>query len=85
MLARLDINWNCIILQVFFTLLATVCWAQQYRGDNSQTAAILSDSRYLSGDGTFGSAYKQEDGVEFHEESDQDGNRKGSYSYVDPK
>ena len=50
----------------------------------SQGAAILSDARYLAGDGTFGAAYSQEDGVEFKEESDEYGNRKGSYSYVDP-
>ncbi|XP_015117304.1 adhesive plaque matrix protein [Diachasma alloeum] len=50
----------------------------------SHEAAILSDTRYLSGDGTFGASYKQEDGVEFKEESDANGDRKGSYSYVDP-
>ena len=50
----------------------------------AHNAAILSDSRYLSGDGTFGAAYSQEDGVEFKEESDEYGNRRGSYSYVDP-
>ncbi|XP_023248358.1 leucine-rich repeat extensin-like protein 1 [Copidosoma floridanum] len=50
----------------------------------SQNAAILKDQRYLSGDGTFGAAYSQEDGVEFKEESDEYGNRRGSYSYVDP-
>ncbi|XP_020287067.1 larval cuticle protein 2 [Pseudomyrmex gracilis] len=47
-------------------------------------AAILSDARYLAGDGTFGAAYSQEDGVEFKEESDVEGNRRGSYSYIDP-
>lgn len=72
-------------VQVFFVSLAVVCWAQQYRGENSKNAAILNDSRFLAGSGAFGSAYKQEDGVEFHEESDPDGNRRGSYSYVDPE
>lgn len=52
--------------------------------DDPRVAAILSEQRYLSGDGTFGSAYTQEDGVDFKEESDAAGNRKGSYSYVDP-
>ncbi|XP_070511764.1 cuticular protein 19 [Cardiocondyla obscurior] len=47
-------------------------------------AAILSDARYLAGDGTFGAAYSQDDGVEFKEESDVEGNRRGSYSYIDP-
>ncbi|XP_058789152.1 uncharacterized protein LOC131663078 [Phymastichus coffea] len=51
---------------------------------DSQNAAILRDMRYLQGDGTFGAAYSQEDGVEFKEESDEYGNRRGSYSYVDP-
>lgn len=48
-----------------------------------QSAAILSDSRYQSGDGTFGASYSQDDGITFKEESDAHGNRKGSYSYVD--
>lgn len=52
--------------------------------DDPRIAAILSEQRYLSGDGTFGAAYTQEDGVDFKEESDAAGNRKGSYSYVDP-
>lgn len=47
-------------------------------------AAILSDTRYLAGDGAFGAAYSQEDGVVFKEESDVNGDRRGSYSYVDP-
>ncbi|XP_058063197.1 larval cuticle protein 1 [Anopheles bellator] len=49
-----------------------------------KTAAILSEQRYLSGDGKFGAAYTQEDGTDFKEETDADGNRRGSYSYVDP-
>ncbi|KAJ8674693.1 hypothetical protein QAD02_010479 [Eretmocerus hayati] len=49
----------------------------------SQNAAILKDSRYLAGR-SFGAAYTQDDGVEFKEESDEYGNRRGSYSYVDP-
>ncbi|XP_044590564.1 leucine-rich repeat extensin-like protein 3 [Cotesia glomerata] len=46
--------------------------------------AIVSEARYLSGDGTFGAAYTQDDGVQFKEESDANGDRKGSYSYIDP-
>ena len=57
--------------------------APEYQ-ESPRSAAILSDTRYLSGDGTFGASYKQEDGVEFKEESDEFGNRKGSYSYIDP-
>ncbi|XP_012527199.2 early nodulin-75 [Monomorium pharaonis] len=58
------------------------CQAPYYQSPHH--AAILSDARYLGGDGTFGAAYSQEDGVEFKEESDVDGNRRGSYSYIDP-
>lgn len=47
-------------------------------------AAILTDARYLSNNGEFGAAYTQGDGVEFKEEADAEGNRRGSYSYVDP-
>jgi len=49
-----------------------------------QNAAILTDARYLSNNGQFGAAYTQGDGVEFKEEADAEGNRRGSYSYVDP-
>lgn len=58
--------------------------SQESYYQSSHQAAILSDARYLAGDGTFGAAYSQEDGVEFKEESDVDGNRRGSYSYIDP-
>lgn len=56
---------------------------QQYRQD-SRTAAIISEQRYQSGDGKFGAAYTQEDGIDFKEETDSDGTRRGKYSYVDP-
>jgi hypothetical protein len=62
-------------------LIATVTC--QYN-QNSKTAAIISEQRYLSGDGKFGAAYTQEDGINFKEETDADGTRHGSYSYVDP-
>lgn len=55
----------------------------QYNPD-SRTAAIISEQRYLSGDGKFGAAYTQEDGINFKEETDSSGTRRGSYSYVDP-
>lgn len=65
---------------VLSALLGTVL--TQYR--DPKTAAILNEQRYLSGDGTFGAQYSQEDGVQFKEESDAAGNRIGTYSYVDP-
>lgn len=55
----------------------------QYNTD-PRTAAIISEQRYLSGDGKFGAAYVQEDGTDFKEETDADGTRRGSYSYIDP-
>lgn len=54
--------------------------SQEYR----KPVAIVSEQRYLSGDGKFGAAYSQEDGINFKEETDSDGTRHGSYSYVDP-
>ncbi|KAL3277246.1 hypothetical protein HHI36_012597 [Cryptolaemus montrouzieri] len=56
---------------------------QNYRGD-PRTAAILNEQRFLSASGQFGAAYQQEDGVQYKEESEADGTRRGSYSYVDP-
>uniref|UniRef100_A0A1A9UXE4 Pupal cuticle protein Edg-78E n=1 Tax=Glossina austeni TaxID=7395 RepID=A0A1A9UXE4_GLOAU len=68
-----------IILTAFLALAA----GQNYHRD-PKTAAIISEQRYLSGDGKFGAAYTQEDGINFKEETDADGTRHGSYSYVDP-
>jgi hypothetical protein len=56
--------------------------AQGYNRDPKH-AAIISEQRYLSGNGQFGAAYTQEDGTDFKEETDDQGNRRGSYSYVD--
>ncbi|XP_043484360.1 early nodulin-75 [Leptopilina heterotoma] len=75
-------------MHTIFLLLVSVaglghCQDPHYQ-ESPRNAAILSDTRYLSGDGTFGASYKQEDGVEFKEESDEFGNRRGSYSYIDP-
>lgn len=63
-----------------------VAASAQYNGYNRdpKTVAILSEQRYQTGNGQFGSAYDQEDGTNFKEETDADGNRHGSYSYVDP-
>lgn len=57
--------------------------AQGYNRDPKH-AAIISEQRYLSGNGQFGSAYTQEDGTDFKEETDSNGDRRGQYSYVDP-
>lgn len=65
------------------SVLAALGSAQYYNKD-PKTAAILSEQRYLQGDGKFGAAYTQEDGINFKEETDADGTRRGSYSYIDP-
>ncbi|KZC15144.1 Larval cuticle protein 1, partial [Dufourea novaeangliae] len=69
---------------LFYTIALVLCQTSNGQYQSPHQAAILSDARYLAGDGTFGAAYSQEDGVEFKEESDVYGNRRGSYSYVDP-
>lgn len=72
-----------------FVLVAVTCQKEgarrvpKYAGD-PKIAAIIQEARYLSGNGAFGAAYQQEDGIDFKEETDADGNRKGSYSYIDP-
>ncbi|XP_071864142.1 cuticular protein 19 [Bombus fervidus] len=73
-----------IFTLLFYTVALVSCQSTNRQYQSPQQAAILSDARYLAGDGTFGAAYSQEDGVEFKEESDVYGNRRGSYSYVDP-
>lgn len=76
---------NLFTLKVLISAIAIVASAQQngYH-QNPKTAAIISEQRYLSGDGKFGAAYTQEDGTDFKEETDADGTRHGQYSYIDP-
>lgn len=69
-------------LKMLLSALVALSVAQQYNRD-PKTAAIISEQRYLSGNGQFGAAYTQEDGIQFKEETDQDGNRRGEYSYID--
>lgn len=68
---------------VLSAILGLALGQNNYRGD-PRTAAIVAEQRYLGGDGRFGATYTQEDGVNFKEESEPDGTRRGSYSYVDP-
>ena len=48
-----------------------------------QNAKILKEQRFDAGDGRFGSAFAQEDGTVFREETTADGERIGQYSYID--
>merc|ERR1712172_415478 len=49
----------------------------------SKDAKILKEQRFAAGDGRFGSAFAQEDGTVFREETTADGERIGQYSYID--
>jgi len=53
----------------------------QFHGDPS-LAKILQEQRFDAGEGKFGSAFAQEDGVVFREESSGNNNRIGQYSYI---
>merc|ERR1712128_328053 len=46
-------------------------------------AKILKEQRFNAGDGRFGSAFAQEDGTVYREETTADGERIGQYSYID--
>jgi len=52
-------------------------------GQLSKDAKILKEQRFNDGDGSFGSAFAQEDGTVYREETTADGERIGQYSYVD--
>jgi len=69
-------------MKIAFALLALVAAVAGQRYVDPKQAAILQEARYLSGDGSFGSAYNQEDGTQFKEETDASGNRRGQYSYI---
>merc|ERR1711994_659733 len=69
-----------IIASVAMVALASA--APQFNGDPS-LARILQEQRFNMGDGKFGAAYAQEDGVAFKEESAGNNERIGQYSYID--
>merc|ERR1712038_1736239 len=55
--------------------------APQFQGDSSN-ARILQEQRFNAGAGKFGSAFAQEDGVVYREESVGNNERTGQYSYI---
>jgi hypothetical protein len=69
-------------MKTAFAFLALVAVVAGQRYVDPKQAAILNEARYLSGDGSFGAAYNQEDGTQFKEETDAQGNRRGQYSYI---
>merc|ERR1739845_207916 len=48
-----------------------------------KNAKILKEQRFNAGDGRFGAAFAQEDGIVYREETTADGERVGQYSYID--
>jgi len=60
--------------------LVTVTYGQFVEPKN---AKILKEQRFNAGDGRFGSAFAQEDGIVYREETTADGERVGQYSYID--
>merc|ERR1712233_27189 len=75
-----ETNMARIIASVAMVALASA--APQFQGDSSN-AIILQEQRFNMGDGKFGAAYAQEDGVAFKEESTGNNERIGQYSYLD--
>lgn len=70
------------MFQALLSACVVFATSQQYH-QSPQTAAIISEQRYLAGN-QFGATYDTEDGTNFKEETDADGTRHGSYSYIDP-
>merc|ERR1711892_1503456 len=56
---------------------------EMYKIVEPQNAKILKEQRFNAGDGRHGSAFAQEDGTVFREETTADGERIGQYSYID--
>jgi hypothetical protein len=73
-----EVNFN--FFQVLF-LASMAMGAPQFNGDPS-LAKILQEQRFNMGDGRFGHAATQEDGVIIKEESSGGNNRIGEYQYV---
>merc|ERR1712106_392931 len=69
-----------IVLSV--VILITTSSPQPQLRTDSGNARILQEQRFNTGGGRFGSAYAQDDGSVFREESTGGNNRLGQYSYV---
>merc|ERR1711899_188763 len=70
---------------IMFRLVTVSCLAAAAYGQilDAKNAKILKEQRFDTGDGRFGSAFAQEDGTVFREETTADGERIGQYSYID--
>merc|ERR1712079_330058 len=71
--------------EIMFKLLAASCLVAAACGQFAEpkNAKILKEQRFNAGDGRFGSAFAQEDGTVYREETTADGERIGQYSYID--
>jgi len=72
--------WGCS-QQKILALVVILC--QTSSQFNHKAAKTVREQRFNAGDGRFGSAYIQEDGTVYKEESSADGERIGEYSYID--
>jgi len=68
-------------LTAFIALICSVCGAPQFNGDASM-AKIIQEQRFNAGNGRFGHATQQEDGILVREESKGNNSRIGEYSYI---
>jgi len=68
-----------------FKLVAASCLVAAACGQfvEPKNAKILKEQRFNAGDGRHGSAFAQEDGIVYREETSADGERIGQYSYID--
>jgi len=74
----------CSHRTIMLKLVVASCLAIAAAGQHvdPKNAKILKEQRFNAGDGRFGSAYAQEDGVVFREETGAAGERIGEYSYI---
>merc|ERR1711963_570500 len=71
-----------ILVSVAFFITTRYAAPQLQTFLDSSNARILQEQRFVSGNGRFGSAFAQDDGQVFREESVEGNNRLGQYSYV---
>merc|ERR1711981_1551899 len=89
----MGIVWHCLHLSTarsvedceMYKLVAASCLVAAACGQfvEPKNAKILKEQRFSAGDGRHGSAFAQEDGIVFREETSADGERIGQYSYID--
>jgi len=83
--ARSGEDCRNILLFIMLKFVIASCIAATVCGQSvdPKDAKILKEQRFNAGDGRFGSAFAQEDGTVYREETTADGERIGQYSYID--